>query len=235
MERWNVHHQYSMDFCPSTASCIDGSYSENRTLYTPPFPSVDSTEKSFSSLDDCMWDFLNDPIEQTHAPPIFDNDDISINPSNDIVDSFSEMDFVEISYGEDPINKSTLHRSESQLERTDWSTSDVTTNKESLDIEDFIIQDMLSRKRRSPKLHEFLRLLLDNERYSSYASWLNKNDGLFKIHKTTEVVSLWSRIKTRKTSGSSNYNTFARSIRTYYKPGIMYKTHIKHTYRFAHV
>ena len=235
MERWNVHHQYAMDFYPPTASYIDESYSENRTLCTPTFPSVDSTQMSFDSLDDFSWNFLTDSAEKTDAPPIFDNGDIPINLSSNIIDSFSELDSEEIFDWKDPFNQSTLHRSESCPERTDWSTSVVTTNEESSDVDDLIIQDILSRKIRPPKLQEFLRLLLNNERYSSYASWLNKNTGLFKIHKHIKVASLWRRIKARKTTGSLNYDTFARSIRSYYKPGIMCKTHIKHTYRFAHV
>lgn len=235
MEYRNVHYSYSMNLDSPKSVCIDDSYSGNRTLRTPPLLSDDSMQKSFGSLDDHSWDTFNDATEQTHASPIFTRCDIPTHSSIHNEDSFSEVNSEDIYVWQDSSDQSTLHRSESCPEHPNWSTSDVTSNEELFDIEDMIIQDILSRKIRSLKLREFLRLLLDNECYSSYASWLNKNEGLFKIHKSIEVANLWRRIKSRKTTGSLNYDTFARGIRSYYKPGIMHKTHTKHTYRFAHV
>ncbi|CAF3362699.1 unnamed protein product [Rotaria sp. Silwood1] len=98
---------------------------------------------------------------------------------------------------------------------------------------DWIIDGTSSSKIRPPKLCEYLRLLLDNPRYASYASWINKDEGLFKIHNPPKVASLWKRVKIRQTHGLMNYETFARCMRYYYKSGLMIKTHRRHTYRFA--
>jgi hypothetical protein len=115
------------------------------------------------------------------------------------------------------------------------SQSPVNEDKEYFDISEWLIQDHVSRKVRPPKLYEFLRLLLNNPRYVSYASWINKNEGLFKIHRPSEVACLWKNIKVRRTLGSMDYDTFARGIRYYYKSGAMIKTRTRHTYCFARV
>jgi hypothetical protein len=105
--------------------------------------------------------------------------------------------------------------------------------KETLNFKEWIIQDDFACKIRPPKLCEFLRLLLSNSRYVSYASWLNENEGLFKIHQPMQIADLWGKIKGRKTTGVMDYDTFARGIRSQYKLGIMIKTYRKYTYRFA--
>jgi hypothetical protein len=106
---------------------------------------------------------------------------------------------------------------------------------EPFDLEEWMIQDSSSSKIRPPKLYEFLRLLLDKPNYISYASWANKNEGLFTIHKPIQVALLWKKVKARKTNGLMDYDTFARGIRYYYRSGTMIKTHTKHTYCFARV
>ncbi|CAF0980434.1 unnamed protein product [Rotaria sp. Silwood1] len=95
------------------------------------------------------------------------------------------------------------------------------------------IKDTLTGKLRSPKLDEFLHLLLNNSRYISYASWLNKATGLFEIHNPTNVIELWKRVKNRKSKCNLNYDKFSRSIRYYYNKGTMIATHKRHTYCFA--
>ncbi|CAF0785063.1 unnamed protein product [Adineta steineri] len=106
-------------------------------------------------------------------------------------------------------------------------------DKEQFNPKEWLVRDASSRQIRQPKLYEFLHLLVDNSRYNSYASWLNKDEGLFKIHKPAHAANLWKQVKRRRTKGSMDYDTFARGIRYYYKSGSMIKTHTKHTYCFA--
>ncbi|CAF0898241.1 unnamed protein product [Adineta steineri] len=126
--------------------------------------------------------------------------------------------------------------------RSDDSQSSVRSNtpissdnddKEQFNPKEWLVRDASSRQIRQPKLYEFLHRLLDNSRYNSYASWLNKDEGLFKIHKPAHAANLWKQVKRRRTNGSMDYDTFARGIRYYYKSGSMIKTHTKHTYCFA--
>ncbi|CAF0824360.1 unnamed protein product [Rotaria sp. Silwood1] len=97
---------------------------------------------------------------------------------------------------------------------------------------EWLIVDSTSRRLRAPRQNEFLYLLLERSWYSPYLTWLNKNEGLFKIHDPERVAKLWSKVKNRKTNGIMNYDTFARGLRFYYKSGSMIKTHKKHTFRF---
>jgi hypothetical protein len=101
------------------------------------------------------------------------------------------------------------------------------------DQKEWLIRHPPTDKIRPPKLYEFLHLLLNNSRYSSYASWLNRSEGLFQIHKPSEVTKLWERIRTRRTSSTMNFDKFSRNIRCQYHKGMMIPTRKKHTYRFA--
>ena len=182
--------------------------SHRQAMFTPPLRSPGETRKLFRFSDEVECDILEDLTGQLYQPINILRDDMFTNRSNDSVNS----------------------------ESPNWPSSCTNDNEKSFNLEELIIQDVLSRKVHRLKLHEFLRLLLDNEVYASYSSWINKDQGLFKIHKPTEVASIWGRIKARKTAGSLDYGTFSRSIRYYYyKPGIMVKTNMRHTYRFAHV
>ena len=97
---------------------------------------------------------------------------------------------------------------------------------------DWIVCDKITGKARAPRQNEYLHLILENPRYSSYIQWLNRREGLFKIHQPERVASLWHRVKNRRTQGFMDYNTFARGIRYYYKTGVMVKTHKKYTFQF---
>jgi hypothetical protein len=105
-------------------------------------------------------------------------------------------------------------------------------NELSFDPKEWLITDTITGRDRPPRQNEFLLLLLENSYYSSYLSWLNKNEGLFKIHKPERIAILWTRVKNRQTNGIMNYKTFARGIRYYYQSGSMIKTNKKHTFRF---
>jgi hypothetical protein len=101
------------------------------------------------------------------------------------------------------------------------------------DQKEWLIRHSSTDKIRLPKLYEFLHLLLNNSRYSSYASWLNQSEGLFQIHKPSEVTKLWERIRSRRTHSTMNFDKFSRNIRFQYHKGMMISTRKKYTYRFA--
>ena len=97
----------------------------------------------------------------------------------------------------------------------------------------WLIHDSMSRKIRPPKICEFLQLLLCNSNYKSYASWIDKDNGLFKIYQTDKVADLWQKVKTRQHGRSMSVGNFERCIRYHYQSGLMIKTHRKRVYRFA--
>ncbi|XP_054625551.1 SAM pointed domain-containing Ets transcription factor-like [Dunckerocampus dactyliophorus] len=70
-------------------------------------------------------------------------------------------------------------------------------------------------------LWQFLRdLLLKPHNYSHSIRWLNKEKGIFKIEDSAHVARLWG---IRKNRPAMNYDKLSRSIRQYYKKGIIRK------------
>ncbi|XP_061177215.1 SAM pointed domain-containing Ets transcription factor-like isoform X2 [Saccostrea echinata] len=71
-------------------------------------------------------------------------------------------------------------------------------------------------------LWEFLKeLLLQPDNYSGCIKWVSRTDGIFKIEDSSRVARLWGK---RKNRPAMNYDKLSRSIRQYYKKGIIKKT-----------
>ena len=100
------------------------------------------------------------------------------------------------------------------------------------DMTEWLVADSSSGKKRHPRQKEFLELLLENPRYNSYITWLDKDQGLFQILEPDKVATLWTKVKFRQTNATMDYNTFARGVRYYYTNGSMIKTNKKFTFCF---
>uniref|UniRef100_A0A3P8TQZ5 SAM pointed domain-containing Ets transcription factor n=1 Tax=Amphiprion percula TaxID=161767 RepID=A0A3P8TQZ5_AMPPE len=73
-------------------------------------------------------------------------------------------------------------------------------------------------------LWQFLQeLLLKPRNYSRCIRWLNKEKGIFKIEDSAHVARLWG---IRKNRPAMNYDKLSRSIRQYYKKGIIRKPEV---------
>lgn len=71
-------------------------------------------------------------------------------------------------------------------------------------------------------LWQFLKeLLASPQLYGTAIRWLDRSRGVFKIEDSVRVARLWGR---RKNRPAMNYDKLSRSIRQYYKKGIMKKT-----------
>lgn len=71
-------------------------------------------------------------------------------------------------------------------------------------------------------LWQFLKELLSQPQlYGSCIRWLDRSRGVFKIEDSVRVARLWGK---RKNRPAMNYDKLSRSIRQYYKKGIMKKT-----------
>ncbi|XP_055330880.1 protein c-ets-2-A-like [Paramacrobiotus metropolitanus] len=74
----------------------------------------------------------------------------------------------------------------------------------------------------STRLWQFLKELLSKPQvYSSAIHWVDREQGIFKIADSIRVARCWGR---RKNCPAMNYDKLSRSIRQYYKKGIMKKT-----------
>lgn len=70
-------------------------------------------------------------------------------------------------------------------------------------------------------LWQFLKeLLLKPQNYGRSIRWLNKEKGIFKIEDSAYIARLWG---IRKNRPAMNYDKLSRSIRQYYKKGIIRK------------
>jgi hypothetical protein len=103
----------------------------------------------------------------------------------------------------------------------------------SINRSEWLITDSISNRPRSPRLYEFLILILKSFQYESYASFIDRAQGIFEIHQPGKVVQLWQQVKIRRSTRNMTYDKFARAIRWYYKSKIMLKTHTRFTFKFS--
>ena len=83
-------------------------------------------------------------------------------------------------------------------------------------------------------LWQFLKELLNNNaQHGACIRWLDRPKGVFKIEDSVRVARLWGK---RKNRPAMNYDKLSRSIRQYYKKGIMKKTERSQrlVYQFCH-
>ena len=83
-------------------------------------------------------------------------------------------------------------------------------------------------------LWQFLKeLLAAPQTHGAAIRWLDRSKGVFKIEDSVIVARLWGR---RKNRPAMNYDKLSRSIRQYYKKGIMKKTERSQrlVYQFCH-
>lgn len=102
-----------------------------------------------------------------------------------------------------------------------------------LERKEWLITDAISKRQRSPRLFEFLILLLGKSHYESYASFTDRMNGVFQIHQPNKVAELWQAVKSRQSNQKMTYDKFARAIRWYYKSNIMQKTNTRYTFQFS--
>ncbi|XP_011180978.2 DNA-binding protein D-ETS-4 isoform X1 [Zeugodacus cucurbitae] len=83
-------------------------------------------------------------------------------------------------------------------------------------------------------LWQFLKeLLAEPHAHGTAIRWIDRNRGIFKIEDSVRVAKLWGG---RKNRPAMNYDKLSRSIRQYYKKGIMKKTERSQrlVYQFCH-
>ncbi|CBY07981.1 unnamed protein product [Oikopleura dioica] len=90
----------------------------------------------------------------------------------------------------------------------------------------FTEQDRLAltpNHKNSIHLWQFLAELLNQQKYLKCIKWMDREQGIFKIEDSQEVAKLWGL---RKNRPNMNYDKLSRSIRQYYKKGIIQKPQV---------
>ncbi|CAF3746399.1 unnamed protein product [Rotaria socialis] len=101
------------------------------------------------------------------------------------------------------------------------------------DVKKFLVYDVVTGRLRRPLLHEFIRLLVEHDEYSDVAEYLDRERGIFKLHKPEEVAELWKNVKGRNSDNNMTYDKLARALRYYYGNGIMHPSPGRFTFRFG--
>ncbi|KAF5302241.1 hypothetical protein FQA39_LY10280 [Lamprigera yunnana] len=117
------------------------------------------------------------------------------------------------------------------------SSGDVSDDEdEEMSTEVDTIKPTTSRGTGSSHIHlwQFLKELLASPQiHGSCIRWIDRTKGIFKIEDSVKVARLWGK---RKNRPAMNYDKLSRSIRQYYKKGIMKKTERSQrlVYQFCH-
>ncbi|XP_076369930.1 DNA-binding protein D-ETS-4-like [Tachypleus tridentatus] len=114
----------------------------------------------------------------------------------------------------------------------DSAHSDDETSEDSCEIDRFA--GTRSGSHSHIHLWQFLKELLSQpQMYGSCIRWLDRSKSVFKIEDSVRVARLWGK---RKNRPAMNYDKLSRSIRQYYKKGIMKKTERSQrlVYQFCH-
>ncbi|KAJ8919543.1 hypothetical protein NQ315_002164 [Exocentrus adspersus] len=129
--------------------------------------------------------------------------------------------------------------------RMQWLPETTSSNASSGDVSDDDEEESGPAHSESPKpttsrsgshihLWQFLKeLLASPQTHGSCIRWLDRSKGIFKIEDSVKVARLWGK---RKNRPAMNYDKLSRSIRQYYKKGIMKKTERSQrlVYQFCH-
>ena len=70
-------------------------------------------------------------------------------------------------------------------------------------------------------LWQFVKELLNQSQHSGCIHWVDRDQGIFKIVDSVRVAELWGK---RKNRPAMNFDKLSRSLRQYYRKGIMKKT-----------
>lgn len=61
----------------------------------------------------------------------------------------------------------------------------------------FMVYDAITGRERRPLLHEFIRMLVEDDEFSYIAEYVDRRQDIFKLHKPKEISELWKQVKGR--------------------------------------
>ena len=89
-----------------------------------------------------------------------------------------------------------------KYQQSSLSPSNSPSYSNKIDVRRFNFIDEATGRERRPFLYEFIRLLLDHDEFSHIASYVDRKQGVFKLHKPKEIAQLWKQVKGRNSDNS---------------------------------
>lgn len=169
------------------------------SIYLP--SELDVDESQYQSADILIHSINFDAASSGHRlqPDIFDPITEDVNASSTLIDDAAS-----------PINNNNFYMNDIATYFFEQSTviphttySPVNFNVHlsppgnQIDIRQFLVFDETTGRERRPLLHEFIRLILENDAYSDIAEYIDRKQGIFKLHKPRDVAELWKHVKGR--------------------------------------
>ncbi|CAF0917844.1 unnamed protein product [Rotaria sordida] len=191
-----------------------------------------------------LFDLINNDMEAIST--LTDSDILSIDDN-----TFDTMDVAAYFSGQCTVashipivdNKKTLHdnkplpvssnRAYKSQKKNYVLSSELCIPSKFMNIKEFHVYDNTTGRFRRPLLHEFIRLILENDEYSHIAEYIDRKRGIFKLYQPDVVADLWKQVKGRNSDNNMTYDKLARALRYYYGNGIMYPSPGRFTFRFG--
>ena len=88
------------------------------------------------------------------------------------------------------------------------------------------------------QLYQFLLLLLEDESKKEIIEWVNELERIFRIKDTDKIAKMWGEARPEKRDCSNSrkvmtYSSLSRSLRYYYKEGMMNSVKTQLHYQFT--
>jgi hypothetical protein len=198
--------EFSTSFYPKLPSPVSFSYSQFSPQFTNSHPNsivhalppMDNCRQQSSSCYFSGLQYHPFASTQTISPPCYYFGSTQVAPYTADIQVQPTLDFNASSLSE-PIKKP-IKAKQKGIPPCPGSKSG------GIDMNDWYVKDENGKKRR-PFLHEFLRILLDNEKYSHIAKYVDKGQGIFKFYDRNKAAELWELVKARNTD-ISKFHSF---------------------------
>ncbi|CAF1101494.1 unnamed protein product [Adineta ricciae] len=178
----------------------------------------------------------------TYYQPVVDNNVVLVtepyrqsNPSIRYETNNNDSDLFNVDLG---LSEVTYFNTDMQIDSVPYASvsKEPTSKSDSIsgfNLDEWLIVSKTDGKKHRPHLCEFLRILLDNPKYSHVAQYTDRKKGIFKFLERHEAAKLWQDVKGRNCNTKMTYLNLARGIRFYYPSGTMSSAEGRYTFRFG--
>ena len=194
------YYGYDNNYMPSVFDTYQTTTNQ-QYLYTTHNSTLNYPEQHYSNMD-----YQNQTPPNTYHQPIADHNVGLVtypyqqsNPSIRCGMNSNDSNFVNVDLGLSEVAYFNNNMQIDSVSNADVSEKMMSTSDNANDFhrEEWLIKSETDGKIRSPLLGEFLRMLLDNPKYSHVAQYTDRKKGIFKFLQRHEAAKLWQEAKGR--------------------------------------